>query len=512
MLPIFLVLALAFSAFGADLESVGSVPSSTLDSLGDTAGGYGSGSAYDPKAGILYLTSDRGPGDGTIDYSPRLFAVQFSTSDAQSSVGPRSVGAVDAAERVPTENPTQNAQDPVGTQFQREAHLDPAGGSDQNGRGQVLGGQSSASADQSSGSKPAPGPGALQNPPTSKDPVNVIVNVNEPSSARLYKDVSGQPFTGLLPDSSDAEPRMKDGRRCLDPEGLALMKDGNLFVSEEYFPSVLQFKPDGTFLARFVPPENYLPRNASGKVDFRPMENRAEGREDNRGFEGVALSPDGKTVYAILQSGLTQDGGREAGATRLLAFDALTGTPRAEYAVRFTDPASLGERAAKLKGKNLVFSDLLCLPDGRILALERDNRGQDGSVDPKKAIFKSVCVFDLAGATDLLSMPDKPYSLRKADPKFKPLTADQPIRYVKKTLLFDFENLDLPSQGLAWDQVPEKWEGLALLAPDRLLVIADNDFLTPELTLGGKKVPFPKCQTPVDCWWFSVRLRGEDTK
>ena len=91
MLPIFLVLALAFSAFGADLASVSSLPASTLDSLGDTAGGFGSGSAYDPKAGILYLTSDRGPGDGTIDYSPRLFAVQFSTSDAQSSVVTNSV-------------------------------------------------------------------------------------------------------------------------------------------------------------------------------------------------------------------------------------------------------------------------------------------------------------------------------------------------------------------------------------------------------------------------------------
>ena len=62
----------------------------------------------------------------------------------------------------------------------------------------------------------------------------------------------------------------------------------------------------------------------------------------------------------------------------------------------------MGKRAAKLKAKNLVFSDLLCLPDGRILALERDNRGQDGSTDPKKAIFKSVCVLDLSGATDLL--------------------------------------------------------------------------------------------------------------
>ena len=418
MAAIFLLLALTFSVFGADLESVGSIPSSTLDSLGDTAGSYGSGSAYDAKAGILYLTSDRGPGDGTIDYSPRLFAM-----------------------------------------------------------------------------------------PMPQDSVKVIVNVSEPSSAHLYKDVSGQPFTGLLPDSPDAEPRMKDGRRCLDPEGLALLHDGNLFLCEEYFPSVLQFKPDGTFLARFVPPDNYLPRNETGEVDFRPREDRTEGREDNRGFEGVALSPDGKTVYAILQSALTQDGGRGAGASRLLAINALTGTPQAEYAVRFTDPASLGERGTKLKTKNLVFSDLLCLPSGKILALERDNRGQDGSADPKKAVFKSVCVLDLTGATDLLSLPEKPYSLRKADPKFKPLNANQPIVYVKKKLFFDFHELDLPSKGLTWDQVPEKWEGLALLSPDRLLVIADNDFLTPELTLAGKQVSFPKCRTPVDTWWFTVRLR-----
>ncbi|MFZ9875314.1 MAG: hypothetical protein ACO3E8_08095, partial [Candidatus Methylacidiphilales bacterium] len=66
MPTVLLLLALNFAAWAIELGSAGSVPSSTLDSLGDTAGGYGSGSAYDPKAGILYLTSDRGPGDGTI--------------------------------------------------------------------------------------------------------------------------------------------------------------------------------------------------------------------------------------------------------------------------------------------------------------------------------------------------------------------------------------------------------------------------------------------------------------
>jgi hypothetical protein len=300
---------------------------------------------------------------------------------------------------------------------------------------------------------------------------------------------------------------MKDGRRCLDPEGLTLMLDGNLLLCEEYMPSILQFKPDGTFMARLIPPENYFPRSpTTSEIDFRESADRQEGREDNRGFEGVALSPDGKTLYAILQSALTQDGGKDAGATRLLVFDAFSGTPKSEYAVRFTDPASLPEGGKKLKTKNLVFSDLLCLPDGRLLALERDNRGQDGSTKPKAAIFKSVCVLDLTSATDLTSLPDKPYSHRISNSKFKPLNSSQPIEYVKKTLLFDFQDLNLPSQGLSWDQLPEKWEGLVLLNNKRLLVMSDNDFLNPELNLSGKKIPFPKCQAPVPTWLFTIQL------
>ena len=101
MLPIFLILALSFPAFAAELESVSSIPSSTLDSLGETAGGYGSAAAYDRKAGILYLTTDRGPGDGKIDFSPRLYAVQISSPAAM--------------ERGPTENSKSNAQASVGT-------------------------------------------------------------------------------------------------------------------------------------------------------------------------------------------------------------------------------------------------------------------------------------------------------------------------------------------------------------------------------------------------------------
>ncbi len=417
LLPV--LLAVTLPAFATPkLESLSSIPSATLDSLNDTAGSFGSGATYDPNPKTLYLTTDRGPGDGNIDFSPRLYSI-----------------------------------------------------------------------------------------PLQSDEKNIASAIQSHLSACTYKDPDSKPFTGLIPDSSDPEPRMKDGRRCLDPEGLTLMLDGNLLLCEEYMPSILQFKPDGTFMARLIPPENYFPRNpTTSEIDFREAPTRQEGREDNRGFEGVALSPDGKTLYAILQSALTQDGGKDAGATRLLVFDAFSGTPKSEYAVRFTDPASLPEGGKKLKTKNLVFSDLLCLPDSRLLALERDNRGQDGSTKPKAAIFKSVCVLDLTSATDLTSLPDKPYSHRISNSKFKPLNSSQPIEYVKKTLLFDFQDLNLPSQGLSWDQLPEKWEGLVLLNNKRLLVMSDNDFLNPELNLSGKKIPFPKCQAPVPTWLFTIQL------
>ena len=400
------------------LEKLSSIPSSTVDSLNDTAGSFGSGAAYDPNSKTLYLTTDRGPGDGAVDFAPRLYAIPFPPNE---------------------QNPAQTIQ----------SHL----------------------------------------------------------SAHLYKDTDGKPFSGLHPDKIDPEPCRQDGRRCLDPEGLTLMQDGNLLLCEEYMPSILQFKPDGTFMARLIPPENYFPRNpTSGEIDFREVADRQEGREDNRGFEGIALSPDGKTLYTILQSGLTQDGGKDAGVTRLLVFDAFSGTPKSEYAVCLTDPSSLEKKGKKLKSKNISLTDLTFLSDGRLIAIERDNRGQDGSAEPKTAVLKQVIILDFSHATDLFNLPDKPYSLRTSDPKFKKLDAKQDIQYVKTATLFDFESLDLPSKGLAWDQLPEKWEGLALLNNKRLLVMSDNDFLTPELNLSGQKIPFPKCQTPIPTWLFTVQL------
>ena len=72
MRPLFLLILLVTSTLFAQpqLESLSSIPSATLDSLNDTAGSFGSGAAYDPDSKTLYLTTDRGPGDGNSDGVP----------------------------------------------------------------------------------------------------------------------------------------------------------------------------------------------------------------------------------------------------------------------------------------------------------------------------------------------------------------------------------------------------------------------------------------------------------
>src|SRR5690242_5100955 len=58
----------------------GSIAADATDKNGETIGGIGSGLAYDAKENVLFAISDRGPGDGTIDYCPRFDVLRLSQS------------------------------------------------------------------------------------------------------------------------------------------------------------------------------------------------------------------------------------------------------------------------------------------------------------------------------------------------------------------------------------------------------------------------------------------------
>jgi hypothetical protein len=52
------------------------------------------------------------------------------------------------------------------------------------------------------------------------------------------------------------------------------------------------------------------------------------GRVSNKGLEGLAIAPDGNTLYGAMQSPLAQDGGTNGAFTRIVALDLATGLTR----------------------------------------------------------------------------------------------------------------------------------------------------------------------------------------
>lgn len=287
----------------------------------------------------------------------------------------------------------------------------------------------------------------------------------------------------------------------LDPEGLARLRNGNLLVSDEYGPSVIEFTPDGRFVRQYQTPANLLPRNADGTlnyVDGRPT--ITSGRQDNRGFEGLTVSPDGRTAYAILQDPLVNEGranngnadGRFSRNVRIVSFDTATGESNGQYIYQLEPIADINARidgtandfSASNQGRSIGVSAIQAVSDNTLLVLERDNRGlgvdSEASVLPvgSKRIFR----IDLNDATDVSGV-----SLAGTN------TLPAGVRPVAKTATaFVDIAAALRAQGFP---IPEKIEGMAfgprLANGDyTLIVVTDNDF---SVTQNGSGTQFDVC-------------------
>jgi hypothetical protein len=328
-----------------------------------------------------------------------------------------------------------------------------------------------------------------------KNPARLDTRIEE---TIFFRDNAGRFFTGLLPDNAAAPSR--GGRRCLDPEAIAIAPDGSLYITDEYSPALLHFDRSGKLLREYPLPHWCQPRNRAGDLDYRSPPHLSSGRTENQGPEAMGLLPGGKRAVLIFQSALAQDGGKLAGTARILVLDLRSGRPVAEYAYPF-GPAPVG--FADLSVNDLAVVDALTL-----LVLERDGRGRNGSLDHPSARYKAVWLVDLRDATNLLSLRDLPYNRAPSDKAFLPLTRSAGVRFVKKTHLFNLPDL-LPSKGLAARDLAAKWEGLCLLPSSekrslRLLLTADNDFLHHSLSFDGITTRFPRAQDSVPTQFFEI--------
>jgi len=266
-------------------------------------------------------------------------------------------------------------------------------------------------------------------------------------------DTDGDPLVGAAGAFDDR----------FDPEGIRVSSTGTLFVSDEYGPYIVEMDRQGNVLRRIAVPADFAIANPSADPTAE-LTGNTSGRQANRGMEGLAISPDGTTLFGIMQNALLQDNALTPGTvdrvsvyTRILRIDLATGATE-EYVYPLV---------AANRGQGV--SEILAINDDELLVLERDNRSRL-QTPPQDPTRKQIWKIDLTGATDVSDVT-------------LPATGALPtgVQAVSKA---PFINLLDPVYGL-FDTVPEKLEGLTW-GPDLpdgrhlLYVVSDND-LTPTL-------------------------------
>lgn len=321
-----------------------------------------------------------------------------------------------------------------------------------------------------------------------------------------FTESDGTPMTSLDPTSSGtgtraglpAMPQAFNGRLALDAEGIVVNADGSIWVSDEYGPYIFRFTADGRLVSAIRPPEAIVPKrngadsfasNNPGPGQAAPVPaNPTTGRQNNQGLEGLSVSPDGRTLFALLQSAARQDGGTGGTGprrhTRLLAYDlTVAGNPtlKGEYVVPLPT-YSLG--AATLVPAQ---SEMLAINNTQFLVLARDGSGR-GVANPS-SLYRSILVYDISGATniagtayDTTTTPIAPGGVLAAG--IVPATSAVLVDMNNAAQLAKFGLNNGPVDNV--NTLSEKWEALALVpafdpgAPNDwfLFVGNDNDFIT----------------------------------
>jgi hypothetical protein len=267
-------------------------------------------------------------------------------------------------------------------------------------------------------------------------------------------------FSGL---SSGIDSAVPSNSMRLDSEALRVASDGrHFFVSDEYGPFLYDFdRHTGQRIRSLRMPSGFVPLRPAA-TGANELANNLSGRVPNKGMEGLAISPDGGTLFGLMQAPLLQDhainpaDGVSAVGTnvRLLSFDLercsggeVAVCPVRQYVYQLSSPAHSN-------------SEILAVNNHQFLVIERDAQAGD-------AATKLITLIDIAGATDVTAIPQLPRTELPSG-----------VVPVAKRTLFDLA----AALKAAGQPVVEKYEGLAF-GPDLpdgrhlLLVCVDNDFV-----------------------------------
>ncbi|MFA6011117.1 MAG: esterase-like activity of phytase family protein [Desulfobacteraceae bacterium] len=176
----------------------------------------------------------------------------------------------------------------------------------------------------------------------------------------VLKDEKGKPFK----------------RGSIDPEGIAVAETGEFYISSEgdvdgdIDPFIGCFDANGQLQYRLPIPEKFMP-------------GKHKGVRDNRAFESLALSRDGRYLYTATENALKQDGPKTGfkreSHSRILKYDVKQRQPVGEFVYRVEH---VSEPKTRLHGPGTNgLADLLVFDkDGDFLSIERSYTLGDGFV------------------------------------------------------------------------------------------------------------------------------------
>jgi Esterase-like activity of phytase len=301
--------------------------------------------------------------------------------------------------------------------------------------------------------------------------------------ARSFRiaDAGGRPVSGLpVPGGphTRCEPAFDLDGAPLDPdpsgldtEGIAALEDGGFWVGDEFGPSLVRLDREGRVLRRLVPEGVALDGAAYSVEACLPA--IAARRQLNRGFEAIALSPDGKWLFLAFQSPLAHPDERaheQARHVRLWRLDSETGEVAAQYLYPLDPPETFRRDGEKkpLDRSDLKVSELCWMGADSLLVLER------GSETTK--IYKVTPADDFRLPPEHLDLSTRPTveELSAGDEEFG-------LPLLGKSLLFSSD--DAPEVGA-------DVEGMAILSPSELLLVNDNDFGVEGAETGFWRVAF----------------------
>ena len=248
----------------------------------------------------------------------------------------------------------------------------------------------------------------------------------------------------------------------LDSEGLVALKDGTFWVSDEYGPHIVHFNADGIEIDRINAYEADE-RRKSGYL--LPLE--FANRRQNRGMEGLSITPDQKTLVGIMQSTMSNpdSSASKSDLVRIVMIN-LENKAISQYLYR---------------QENIGHSNtaIVALNQHEFLVAERDD---DFYKDNPQA-FKRVYKIDLSAATDVeqIKNTEKFQQDEHLGLLIDAQTIEQSvleigwqglaeygIHPVTKTLVVDLvERLHYPH---------DKVEGLWVVGEQHLAVLNDDDY------------------------------------